>query len=33
VKREAIVVETKGKVHVNEPIDADAFAVKLPAGT
>jgi hypothetical protein len=31
--REAIVVETKGKVDVNEPIDADAFAVKLPAGT
>jgi hypothetical protein len=31
--RQATIVETKGRVHVNEPIDADAFAVKLPAGT
>jgi hypothetical protein len=31
--RQATIVETKGKVHVNEPIDADEFVVKLPEGT
>ncbi len=31
--RQALIVETKGKVHVNEPIAADVFAVEIPAGT
>jgi hypothetical protein len=30
---QASIIETKGKVHVNEPIDANAFASKVPAGT
>ncbi len=30
--RQALIVETKGKVHVNEPIAADVFAVEIPAG-
>jgi RNA polymerase sigma factor (sigma-70 family) len=28
--RQATTVETMGKVHVNEPIDTDVFAVKIP---
>ena len=31
--RQAVIVETKGRVHADEPIDAGAFAVKVPAGT
>jgi hypothetical protein len=31
--RGAMIVETKGRVRVNEPIDAGAFEVNLPIGT
>jgi hypothetical protein len=31
--RQAVIVESKGKVHVNEPIEADAFELPFPAGT
>jgi hypothetical protein len=31
--RQALIVETRGNLHVNEPIAADAFVVGLPAGT
>jgi hypothetical protein len=31
--QQAVIVETKGNVHVNEPIAADAFVVALPPGT
>jgi hypothetical protein len=31
--RQAVIVETEGKVHVNEPIAADAFVLTLPPGT
>ena len=31
--RQAYIVETKGPVHINEPIADDAFTVALPGGT
>jgi hypothetical protein len=31
--RQMTIVETKGTAHVNEPLDPDAFVVKLPEGT